>query len=536
MQQWWKKTVFYQIYMPSFCDGNHDGIGDFAGITSKLPYLKRLGVGGIWLTPFYASPKVDQGYDISDYYSIDADYGTMEEFEAFIEKAHSLGIKVIADMVINHTSTEHPWFQESRSGVSNPKRDWYIWKNPKEGKEPNNWESFFGEKAWEYDERTEMYYYHSFAKEQVDLNWANPQVKQAVFEMLDFWVKKGIDGFRLDVINNLSLTDCMKDNPYDGEGKQIHKYDVNQEGIHDFMRELKQYLGKERELFLVGEISSDVLEVIHSYTGDGQLDTTFNFNLGSMEQFDFPVFYEQIKKMTQMYTGDNYPTIFFGSHDMARFPSRFRFNENQTKNLFTLMMCYRGIPFIYFGDEIGMKNFECRSIEDARDIQGVIAYRQALEAGAAEAEAVQRLNEASRDHSRNTMYWEDSVYGGFSDVLPWIHYQQQPGKSAAEQMQDEKSLFSYVSRLNENRAQIEALMSGSCTVEAPEEGVIICTRKKENSQICAIINFSGKDYELEPEEDIGNYQILIETNEAAAYKKPGKLVIKAENSVMWRCM
>lgn len=170
MQQWWKRTVFYQIYMPSFCDGNHDGIGDFVGITSKLPYLKNLGVGGIWLTPFYASPKVDQGYDISDYYRIDPDYGSMEDFEIFIEKAHSLGIKVIADMVINHTSTEHQWFRESQSAVSNPKRDWYIWKKPKGGKEPNNWESFFGEKAWEYDEQTQMYYYHSFAKEQVDLN------------------------------------------------------------------------------------------------------------------------------------------------------------------------------------------------------------------------------------------------------------------------------------------------------------------------------------------------------------------------------
>lgn len=532
MQQWWKRTVFYQIYMPSFCDGNHDGIGDFVGITSKLPYLKRLGVGGIWLTPFYASPKVDQGYDISDYYRIDPDYGSMEDFEIFIEKAHSLGIKVIVDMVINHTSTEHQWFRESQSAVSNSKRDWYIWKKPKEGKEPNNWESFFGEKAWEYDEQTQMYYYHSFAKEQVDLNWANPQVKQAVFEMLDFWVKKGIDGFRLDVINNLTLTDCMKDNPYDEEGKQIHKYDVNQEGIHDFIRELKQHLGK--ELFLVGEISSDNLDIIHSYVGDGQLDTTFNFNLGSIEQFDFPTLYEQIRRMTQMYTEDNYPTIFFGSHDMARFPSRFQFNENQTKNLFTLMMCYRGIPFIYFGDEIGMKNYRCQSIEDARDIQGVIAYRQALEAGAEEAEAVKRLDGASRDHSRNTMYWDDSAYGGFSDVRPWINYQQQSGKSAKNQMEDEKSLFSYVSKLNENRSQIEELMSGNCIVDSPKEGIIICKRKTQSTQICVMINFSEENYELELEEEIETVQILMETNENAAYQEQGKLIIKAENSVMWR--
>lgn len=536
MQQWWKKTVFYQIYMPSFCDGNHDGIGDFAGITSKLSYLKQLGVGGIWLTPFYASPKVDQGYDISDYYKIDPDYGTMEDFENFVKEAHSLGIKVIADMVINHTSTEHEWFKESRSSVSNPKRDWYIWKNPKDGKEPNNWESFFGEKAWEYDERTKMYYYHSFAKQQVDLNWTNPEVKQAVFEMLDFWVEKGIDGFRLDVINNLTLTDCMEDNPIDEEGKQVHKYDVNQEGIHDFMRELKQYLSKEKELFLVGEISSDDLDIIHSFTGDGQLDTTFNFNLGSMDKFDFPAFYGQIEKMTDMYAGDNFPTIFFGSHDMARFPSRFGFNENQAKNLFTLMMCYRGIPFIYFGDEIGMKNYRCESIEDARDVQGVIAYRQAIETGAGEEEAMQKLREASRDYSRNTMYWDNSSYGGFSNTKPWINYQQQSGESAEEQRKDEKSLFSYVAKLNKNRAELEELINGSCRVESPKEGVIICKRKTENAQIWAVINFSQEDYALEMKKDENKFQIIIETNENVSYNKHEKVMIKAENSIMWRCV
>lgn len=539
MQQWWKKTVFYQIYMPSFCDGNRDGIGDFSGITSKLSYLKRLGVGGIWLTPFYASPKADQGYDISDYYTIDPDYGTMDDFDIFLEKAHELGIRVIADMVLNHTSTKHPWFEQSKSPVSNSKRDWYIWKSPKEGKEPNNWESFFGEKAWEYDDQTGMYYYHSFAKEQADLNWANPQVKQAVFEMLDFWAAKGLDGFRLDVINNLSLSDCLTDNPYDENGKQIHKYDINQDGIHDFMKELKRHLCKEqckeKNLFLVGEISSDVLDIVHSFVGDGQLDTTFNFNLGSMERFAFPAFYDQLKRMTQMYKGDDYPTIFFGSHDMARFPSRFEFHENQVKNLFTLMMSYRAIPFIYFGDEIGMKDYQCKSIADARDIQGVIAYRQALEAGADETEALQRLDGASRDHSRNTMYWDDSAYGGFSDVLPWINYQQQTGKSAAAQIEDDTSLFTYVSRLTKYRSEAEELISGSCTIDAPKEGVIICKRKTQTSQIWSIINFSHEDYQLEPEEDTENFDLLIETNEHAACKEHGKLGIKAENSAMWRC-
>lgn len=547
MTQWWKDTVFYQIYMPSFCDGNQDGIGDFIGITKKLPYLKKLGVGGIWLTPFYPSPKVDQGYDISDYYNIDADYGTMQDFEDFIEKAHGMGIKVISDVVINHTSTEHPWFAESKSSVINPKRDWYIWKRPLNGKEPNNWESFFGEKAWEFDETTQMYYYHSFAKEQADLNWANPMVKHAVFEMLDFWVEKGIDGFRLDVINNLTLTDILTDNPFDAEGRQIHQYDVNQPGIHDFMRELKGHFGQEKDLFLVGEISSDDLSVIHSFVGEGQLDTTFNFNLGSMERFAFGEFYRQIEQMMELYKGSQYATLFFGSHDMARFPSRFRFDENQSKNLFTFQLSCRGIPFLYFGDEIGMENYECQTIEDARDIQGIIAYNHAVAAQKSQDETIRILNEKSRDHSRNTMYWEDAPFGGFSEVMPWINYQKQSGRSAAEQMEDNNSLFAYVAKLIELRKKYKVFAEGDATVASPEEDVLICKRSDGERTVWSVINFSDREVayafgKAEWKEGLetlkewqDGFEILIETNQEAARLQGDRLLVKAQNSVIVQC-
>lgn len=532
MGQWWKKTVFYQIYMPSFCDGNKDGIGDFAGITSKLDYLKSLGVGGIWLTPFYPSPKVDQGYDVSDYYGIDQDYGTMDDFETFLGRAHSLNIRVIADVVINHTSTEHPWFLESKSSVTSPKRDWYVWKEPAGGREPNNWESFFGERAWEFDADTGMYYYHSFAKEQADLNWANPEVKQAVFEMLDFWADKGIDGFRLDVINNLSLTDCMTDNPFDEKGEQIHKYDVNQKGIHAFMQELKQYLSKRGDFFLVGEISSDKLPVIHSYTGSGGLDTTFNFNLGSMERFEFSEFYQELSRMGELYRGETYPTIFFGSHDMARFPSRFHFSENQIKNLFTLMMSFRAIPFLYFGDEIGMKNYECKGIEGARDIQGILAYHQAVEEGKNQEEAVRILNEKTRDHSRNTMYWDDSEFGGFSETSPWIPYQKQEGESAFCQAKKKDSLFAYVSGLIRLRTENEILYDGTCSVESPANGVIMCRRDKEGQQIWAVINFSKEDFELKSESFQKEIRLLTETNPGACAIGDENVFVKAWNSAV----
>lgn len=530
MEQWWKKTVFYQIYMPSFCDGNGDGIGDFAGITSKLPYLKSLGVGGIWLTPFYPSPKVDQGYDISNYYDIDSDYGTMEDFELFIGKAHSLDIRVISDIVINHTSTEHPWFLESKSSISNPKRDWYIWKEPKDGKQPNNWESFFGGSAWEYDLSTGMYYYHSFAKEQADLNWTNEEVKQEVFQMLDYWVDKGLDGFRLDVINNLTIKDCMKDNPYNEKGEQIHSYDVNQVGIHNFMKELKQHLGQ--DMFLVGEISSDEVELIHSYVGDGQLDTTFNFNLGSMKKFVFLDFYNELTKMIQLYDNKAFPTLFFGSHDMERFPSRFAFSEKQTKGLFTFLMTCRGIPFLYFGDEIGMRNYEVKNLQNARDIQGILAYQQAKEKGKSEEEAIIILDEKSRDHSRNTMYWNNTSYGGFSNTKPWINFQKQSIKSAELQCSHKDSLFNYVSSLIKLRTCESVLALGRCSVWSPENEVLIIKREDNRKEIISIINFSQLDYISCSCMWKETYNVLIETTKNAVKIKDGKLYVKAEESAV----
>lgn len=528
--------------MPSFCDGNRDGIGDFAGIRAKLPYLKRLGVGGIWLTPFYPSPKVDQGYDISDYYGIDPDYGTMEDFDAFIREAHEMSIKVISDVVINHTSVRHPWFLESQSSRTNPKRDWYIWKEPVSSKEPNNWESFFGGSAWEFDEKTGMYYYHSFAKEQADLNWANDEVKQAVFAMLDFWVGKGMDGFRLDVINNLTLTGGMEDNPYGEDGRQLHIHDVNQAGIHRFMGELKQHVSRDRELFLVGEISSDELKQIHSFAVDGELDTTFNFNLGSMESFDFSALYGQLEQMARMYGQTEFPTVFFGSHDMARFPSRFQFEEAQVKNLFTLMFTFRGIPFLYFGDEIGMRNYECRNLSDARDIQGILAYRQALAEGKDEAEALKRLDEQSRDHSRNTMYWNDSAFGGFSEVMPWIGYQEQPGDSAEVQMREENSLINSVKELIRIRTEYETLSYGQCEIERPMDGVIVIRRWDASGELWSAVNFTEKQavidlkkaglYPAEPEVGDGSMEILFVTQPDTAFLEPGRLSLAPAGSAI----
>lgn len=527
MHLWWEKTVFYQIYMSSFCDGNGDGLGDFKGIASKLDYLKKLGIGCIWLTPFYPSPKVDQGYDISDYYDVDPQYGTLQEFQNLIQQAHARGIRVIADMVMNHTSSEHKWFQESKSSRDSEKRDWYVWHSGIDGRVPNNWESFFGGSAWEWDEGTQQYYYHSFAKEQVDLNWQNPEVQKEMFRVLDFWVEQGVDGFRLDVINNLTLTDELRDNPVDETGKQIHLYDENQTGIKDIMKRLRSHFSPEKQIFFVGEISSDQLNVIHSYAEDDLLNTTFNFNLGSQPRFDFNIFFEQLKEMSRLYKGENLPTIFFGSHDMQRFPDRFQFNEAQIRNLFTLMMTYRALPFIYFGDELGMRNFVCHSIEEARDVQGVLAYHRAVDAGKTPKECLDILNQESRDHSRNTMIWSNESNGGFSTVTPWIPYQPQPIQPAFAQQTDPDSLFSFVAKLVHCRTTIDALAFGDVDVQKAADQVLFCKRSFLKTTVYIWINFSQDDFRL-PET---NGKILVQTGKNAL-RRNGGLWLSGQSSVV----
>ncbi len=472
MVQWWKHTVFYEIYMMSFCDGNRDGVGDIPGILSRLPYLKKLGVGGIWLTPFYPSPKVDNGYDVSHYCDVDPDYGTLEDFKRLVEDAHKLGIKVIADVVVNHTSTRHPWFLEASSSRDSVKRDWYIWKDPVEGREPNNWESFFGGSAWEYDQKSGQYYYHSFAREQADLNWKNPHVKEAVYKVLDFWLEKGIDGFRFDVINNLSVSETMEDNPADGNGRQLHVNDVNQPGIYEVLSQIcRQIRAKKPDAFLVGEISSDQLEQIHSYTKLGGLDTTFNFNLGSREQFRFGEILEEMRRMQALYGPLESSTLFFGSHDMRRFPDRFSFSEGKVKCLLTLMMAYKGIPFLYFGDELGLRSRILSSIEEAKDIQGILAYETAINEGKSKAEAIMVLNEKSRDASRNSMDWEE----------------------AERQMEDPSSIWNYARSLIHIRREKEELVSGEMCLRELAPEVLEIERILGEKRTVAVINFSDRE-------------------------------------------
>lgn len=493
MVEWWKKTTFYEIYMPSFKDGNGDGIGDFAGITSKLDYLQDLGVEGLWLTPFYPSPKVDNGYDISDYYAIDPDYGTMEEFENFTGEAHQRGIKVIADLVLNHTSSVHSWFQESRSSKVHPKRDWYIWRD-----EPNNWESFFSGSAWEYDEATNQYYYHAFAKEQVDLNWANPEVKNAMFDVMKFWLDKGVDGFRLDVINFLTVNDHFPDNPYDAEKQeQIHLYDQNQEGVLAVISEIADFVHQYPGKFLVGEVGSEDIEILKQYSGFDKLDVVFNFNIGSMETFNVEQLYQELVKTDQAYDESQTPTLFFSSHDMSRFYTRFGECEDRAKLIATLMLTAKGVPFIYQGDELGMKSWVTDDLTKMKDVQGRLAYEEALKAGKSEAEAMKLANDRCRDKSRTPMQWTSGLYAGFSEHEPWITVPDDAKNVNVEkQVNHPESMHSFCKILLGLRKKHRALSTGEYESLRYEDGLITYVKKDSNERILVALNFSDQMQEL----------------------------------------
>jgi len=527
MDKWWKQSTFYEIYMPSFMDGNGDGIGDFQGITSKLDYLKELGIDGIWLTPFYESPKVDNGYDISDYYKIDPDYGTMGDFETFIQEAHHRGIRVIADLVLNHTSSEHQWFQESKSSRNHPKRDWYIWRD-----EPNNWESFFGGSAWEYDKTTEQYYYHAFAREQVDLNWQNPEVKKAMFDVIKFWLDKGIDGFRLDVINFLKVNGSFLNNPFDEKKQeQIHLHDKDQEGILLLIEEITKFVHQYPDKFLVGEVGSENLNILKQYSGNNKLDVVFNFNIGSIEKFDAGHLYQQLVATEETYKESQTPTLFFSSHDMSRHISRFGNKEDRAKLVATLMLTAKGIPFIYNGDEIGMRDWITDDINKMKDIQGITAYKLALKEGKSHDEALIIANEKSRDKSRTPMQWNGNTYAGFSTSEPWINVPAELHLAIMEDQQDDpNSLLSFYKKLLRLRRKHVALHAGNYEYLHYKDDIITFAKTKQSEKIVVVLNFSDEKKSIELKSQI---QILLLTNKKIS-KEENVITLLSNEAIIYK--
>ena len=481
---WWKETVFYQIYMPSFQDSSDSGFSDFKGMTARLDHIESLGVKGIWLTPFQESPRVDNGYDVADYYTVDPMYGNMDHFETFLAEAHSRGIKVIMDMVVNHTSTDAYWFQQSRLSKDNPYRDYYVWRD-----EPNNWESFFGGPAWTKDTLTGQYYYHKFDVRMADLNWTNPEVVREIQEVLRFWLDIGIDGFRLDVINFLLTDGILEDNPMEN-GKQIHKYDVDQPGVKDAMRLIKETVNEYEKRFIVGEIGSADLDVLQRYQAPDMMDVVFNFNFGSIPEFSVERIFNELVSMEEQLPG--YPTLFFGSHDMPRLMNRLaNGSPERAEALAVLILTGKGIPFIYYGEEIGMHNIMAQSIDDIIDIQGRTQYFLALEAGKTPDEALQEADQHNRDRSRSPMQWDNSRHAGFTTGTPWIRVHENYHEvNVAQAEQEEQSLLNRYRDLINLRNKEKILQYGSYTLlERPADHTIRFTRTLNEAHITVVINF-----------------------------------------------
>ena len=508
-ETWWKETVFYEIYMPSYKDSNGDGYSDFKGLTSKLDYIQNLGIKGIWLTPFLQSPKVDNGYDVSDYYKIDSTYGTLEDYKIFLNEAHKRDIKIIMDLVVNHTSTDSKWFQEAKKSKDNPYRDYYIWKD-----NSNNWESFFGGSAWEFDSITSQYYYHKFDAKMADLNWQNPEVVEEVKDVLRFWLDLGVDGFRLDVINFLTTDGITLDNPIDEKGIQEHLNDINQKGVKEAMKTIRKTVNEFDNRFIVGEIGSDKIEVLKQYQGTELLDVVFNFNFGSIKEFSAQRIFDELKSMENNMS--NYPTLFFGSHDMPRLVSRLAENNSErAETLAALMLTAKGVSFIYYGEEIGMENIEANSIDEMMDIQGRTHYYLALDNGKSKEEALIIGNTHNRDKSRSLMQWNDSEFAGFSNKTPWIKvHENHIYLNVTSLEKNQNSLLNNYKKLIALRNSEPALQYGTYKQLSFLNDVITFTRTFNGDTITCFFNFAKntKKIRLEKSKNILLGELTIHPN------------------------
>ena len=512
---WWKEAVVYQIYPRSFMDSNGDGIGDLNGITEKLEYLRELGIDVIWLSPVYQSPNDDNGYDISDYQAIMEEFGTMEDYDRMLARAHELGIKIMMDLVVNHTSDEHAWFVESRKSVDNPYRDFYIWRKGKDGKEPNNWGSCFSGSAWKYDSQTDMYFLHLFSKKQPDLNWDNPKVRDRVFEMMNWWCEKGIDGFRMDVISLISKPEGLPDG-IPGETGYADSGCANGPHVHEYLKEMNRKVLSHYDLITVGEASGVTLEEAKKYaSADGsELNMVFQFeHMGSGPEADnrygkwdshkmpLPVWKKILSRWQTGLEGKAWNSLFLSNHDQPRSVSWFgndseQYREISAKMLGTCLHMMQGTPYVYQGEELGMCNAYFDQLEDYRDIESLNAYKELTETcGVSHEEMMGYLKRISRDNARTPMQWDDSANAGFTTGTPWIKVNSNyKTVNAKQQTTDPDSVFSYYKELIRLRHENDIIVYGEYELLEPQnEELFIYTRSWNNEQLMVLCNFTEKD-------------------------------------------
>ena len=540
---WWKSAVVYQIYPRSFADSNGDGVGDIPGITSKLDYLQQLGVDVLWLSPVYTSPMDDNGYDISDYQDVDPLFGSLADLDELIAGAHQRGIALVMDLVVNHTSDEHAWFQESRDPQS-PKRDWYWWRPPREGftggsegAEPNNWESAFSGSAWEYDERSGEYYLHVFTRKQPDLNWENPEVREAVYAMMRWWVDRGVDGFRMDVINLISKDPALPDGVVpEGRRYASGERSVNNgPRLHEFLAEMNREVGLEKHgLLTVGEMPGSTIDLAREVTDPDrhELNMVFTFEhvdldaqpgLGkwALRDLPLPLLKANLDAWQRGLAETGWNSLYWDNHDQPRAVSRFGDDSPEhripsAKTLGTVLHLHRGTPYVYQGEELGMTNAGFSRIEDYRDVEALNYHRDAVAQGMVAQEVLDALSIKGRDNARTPMQWDDSEHAGFTDGDPWLPAN--PNKAtinAAAAVADPGSVYHHYRRLVELRHEHPVVVDGRFELLLPDhEQLWAFTRTLGGTRLLVLANFSSRAATVDPGDvpDTAGADLLLATH------------------------
>ncbi|MBR2530473.1 MAG: alpha-glucosidase [Lachnospiraceae bacterium] len=534
---WWKEAVVYQIYPRSFADSNGDGIGDLNGITEHLPYLQKLGVDVIWLSPIYKSPNDDNGYDISDYRDIMTEFGTMDDFDRMLSRAHDLGLKIVMDLVVNHTSDEHPWFIASRSSRDNEYRDYYIWKDGKDGKAPTNWQSFFSGSAWEYDKTTGQYYLHCFTKKQPDLNWENEKVRNAVYDMMTWWCEKGIDGFRMDVISALSKDPAYPDGEVtDGIYGNIRPYVCNGPRIHEFLQEMNKKVLSKYDIMTVGETAEVTIDEAKKYANnDGsELNMVFHFEHVETDATTRPILgkwgydHPDLKKLRTILNkwqteleGAAWGSLYWDNHDQPRAVSKFgndspKYRVVSAKMLATLLHMMKGTPYVYQGEELGMTNMTFGSIDECDDVEEINAYRQYVEEHKmiSSEEMLKCISAVGRDNARTPVQWNADKNAGFTTGTPWFtvnpNYKEINAEAA---LADPDSVFYYYQKLIRLRHENDIIVYGTFhPLLEDDENVYAYERRLDGKVLTVACNWTDKEVpcalfdDLSGKELISNYK------------------------------
>ena len=530
-KRWWKESVVYQIYPRSFCDSNGDGIGDLNGITGKLDYLKELGIDVIWLSPVYKSPNDDNGYDISDYQAIMDEFGTMEDFDRMLATAHEKGIKIMMDLVVNHTSDEHKWFIESRKSTDNPYRDYYIWRPAKEdGSLPNNWGSCFSGPAWEYDKTTDMYFLHLFSKKQPDLNWDNPAVRQDVFDMMNWWLKKGVDGFRMDVISLISKEPGLPDKEPGINGYATFNVSANGPHVHEYLQEMRQKALNNADTITVGECSGVTLEEAKKYARSDEKELNMVFQFEHMDvdsdekagkwttrKMDLRDLKKILTRWQKGLQDIAWNSLYWENHDQPRSVSRFgndsdEYREISAKMLATCIHMMQGTPYVYQGEELGMTNCPFNTLDNFRDLESINAFHELTEQGKmTEEDMMAAISYKGRNNARTPMKWDDSAYAGFSTANPWIMVNPNYTKiNAKDQINREDSVFKYYQKLIKLRHESELIVYGTYDLILDDDKDIYAyIRTLGDEKLIVYCNFSENTREVELPEEFTNGKVLI---------------------------